>query len=227
MGVVETPPTGCSMSKVAILSANLNSFDKVVEPVKQKGIDFTYHCFTDEDFPPITGLTPRLQYRIPKMFGWQMFPRYDYYIWLDGSLAITRDDAVKWFLEELGSADIAVFKHPTRKTIQEECDHIEDHLQKGKPYITSRYKNGLHKGQLADIKLDKDYTDDHLYASTAFIYKNSRKVRKTLSYWWSHQSRYYTCDQLAFTYALKDLNVKVIEENPFKASHLTHASKHK
>lgn len=217
--------------KLAILTANLNSFDKVVEPVEQElpfGIEsIAYHCFTDSDFPPITGLTPRLQYRIPKTFGWQMFPDYDYYIWLDGSLSFTKENCARWFMDYLGSADIAVFKHPWRKSIQEESDHIEEHLQAGKPYITSRYKNGLHKEQLEDIKLDTDYIDDHLYASTAFIYKDSEEVRDAMRLFWLHQSRYYTCDQLAFTYNLKDLAVKIIDENPFKASHVTHVSKHK
>lgn len=216
--------------KLAILSANLNSFDKVVEPVEQelpKGVDeIAYHCFTDSDFPPITGLTPRLQYRIPKCFGWQMFPGYDYYIWLDGSMSFTKEDSAKWFVDQLDNADLAAFKHPYRSTIQEECDHIEDHLNQGKPYITSRYKNGLHKEQLADIQLDDNYEDDHLYASTAFIYRDSEEVRDAMRLWWLHQSRYYTCDQLAFTYALRGLAVRVIDENPFKAAYLTHVSKH-
>jgi hypothetical protein len=216
--------------KLAILSANLNSFDKVVKPVDQllpEGIDqVDYHCFTDSDFPPITGLTPRLQYRIPKCFGWQMFPDYDFYIWLDGAMTFTKEDSAKWFLDQLGNADMAVFKHPWRKSIEEEADHIEEHLKLEKPYITSRYKNGLHKEQLADIQLNENYEDDHLYASTAFIYRDNEEVRDALRMWWLHQSRYYTCDQLAFTYNLKDLAVKVINENPFKASHMTHASKH-
>jgi hypothetical protein len=216
--------------KLAILSANLNSFDKVVKPVDQTlpdGIDLIeYHCFTDSDFPPITGLTPRLQYRIPKCFGWQMKPDYDYYIWLDGSMTFTKEAGVKWFMQQLGNADMAVFKHPWRKTIKEESDHIEEHLQQGKPYITTRYKNGLHKEQLADIQLDNDYKDDHLYASTVFMYKDSEEVRDALRMWWLHQSRYYTCDQLAFTYALRDLAVKVIKDNPFKSEYLNHASKH-
>lgn len=216
--------------KLAILSANLGNFDKVIEPVEQelpKGIEsITYHCFTDADFPSITGLTPRLQYRLPKTFGWQMFEGYDYYIWLDASMSFTTPDCAQWFVDQLGNADVAVFKHPYRKSIQEEADHIEDHLKKNKPYITSRYKNGLHKEQLKDIQLS-DYLDDHLYASTAFIYRDSEEVRDALRLWWLHQSRYYSCDQLAFTFVLKDLAVKVIDENPFSCSHMTHISKHK
>lgn len=216
--------------KLAILSANLNSFDSVVPPVDQElpeGIEqVDYHCFTDEDFPPITGLTPRFQYRIPKLFGWQMSEGYDYYLWLDGSMTLEKEDAVRWFIDQLGEADILAYKHPTRNSIKEESDHIEDHLREEKPYITARYKNGLHKEQLADIQLDTEYQDDHLYASTAFLYRDSEEVRDALRLIWLHQSRYYTCDQLAFTYGLRNLAVKVIDQNVFRASHLKHGSKH-
>lgn len=213
-------------NKVAVLTCILGGFDKPIDPVKQD-TEITFKRWTDEDFPPITGLTPRFQYRIPKYFGWQMLSGHDVYIWLDGAVSLLHHDSVRWLLDELGDADIAVFKHPYRKTIQEESDHIEDHLQKGKPYITSRYKNGLHKEQLADIQLDKDYIDDHLYASTAFIYRDSEAMRDRLKLIWLHQSRYWTCDQLAFTYGLKDLAVNVIDQNPFKSKWVGLVSRHK
>lgn len=217
--------------KIAILSANLGNFDRPLEPVKQKlmNSDYVvdYHCFTDEDFPPITGLTPRLQYRLPKYFGWQMYPGYDYYIWLDASMSLQDSESAWYFLRQCLGKDMVVFKHPWRKTIKEESEHIEEYLKKGNKYITSRYKNGLHKEQLADIYLDKDYVDDHLYASNVFMYKDSEAVRDVLRLIWLHSSRYFTCDQLAFTYATKDLDVEVIKDSPFKSKFVTLASPHR
>lgn len=219
--------------KLAILSANLNNFDKVVKPVEQDlphGIDqIDYHCFTDSDFPPITGLTPRLQYRIPKLFGWQMFPGYDYYIWLDGGCSFLREDCAEYYLKQLGDADFAFFEHPNRSTIRQEVDHIEDHLQKGKPYITSRYKNGLHKEQYADILLDESFVDDKLYASTTFIYRDSEEVRDMMRLWWLHQSRYFTCDQVVLPYVLwkQELVVKSFDQPLYKSGYMSLVSKHK
>lgn len=216
------------MSSVAVLTANLGGFDDPVDPVPQvTQIPYKFHRFTDENFPPIMGLTPRLQYRIPKMFGWQMFPSYDYYIWLDGSVSLMQEDSINWLLEQLGNADIAVFKHPWRDTIKEEVDHVEEKLQSGNSYITSRYKNGLHKEQYADILLDTDYFDSKLYASTAFIYRDSEHMRDVLRMWWLHTSRYFTVDQIVFPYILKDSDVKVIEENPFKGKYVSLVSSHK
>lgn len=226
--------------KIAILSAILGNFDSPVDPVPQdlpEGVEVTFHRFTDTDFPPITGLTPRFQYRIPKMFGWQMFPGYDVYIWLDGSMSLTRPDSVKWLLEQLGNTDIAFFKHPWRKTVKEEVDHIEQKLQEGNKYITSRYKNGLHREQLNEFTLN----DDTLYASTAFIYQYNFKSSTLLQNWWLFQSRYYTCDQVNLPFAiektkrdlrfyadeLKPLTVKKIDEDIFKIPYISLVSKHK
>lgn len=219
--------------RVAILSANLGNFDSPVDPVKQdlpEGVtEITFHRFTDADFPPIVGLTPRLQYRIPKLFGWDMFTGYDIYIWLDGSVSFKRPDCVKWYLEQLGDSDMAFFRHPNRGTIKQEVDHIEEKLQQNHWYITPRYKNGLHKEFMELVNKDPVYKDEHLYASTAFIYKNNAGSRKTMSVWWLLQSRYFTCDQVQLPYAMfvTGAKVKKIPDNLFKIGYLSLVSHHK
>lgn len=219
--------------KIAILTANLGNFDTPVDPVPQdlpKGVDeITFHRFTDSNFSPVTGLTPRLQYRIPKLFGWQMFPGYDVYLWIDGSMSLAHPDSVKWFLEKLGNNDIGLFKHPWRNSIKEEADHIEEKLQQGKRYITSRYKNGLHKEQLAECLSDPDFKDTILYTSTAFLYRNNKKVQGAMKLWWYYQSRYFTCDQIVLPYVVfkNNLKVGVINEDQYHIPYLTIVSKHK
>lgn len=208
---------------LAILTANLGSFDTIKEPVPQN-CEYNYHCFDDSNYPPITGLTPRFQYRIPKIFGWQLFPDYDCYLWLDGAWSFTRPDCAEWFLEQLGDGDMAFFKHPTRKTVREEVAHIEEYLNKGDKYLTPRYKNGLHKEQLENMP---HYFDDRLYASTAFIYKNTREVREAMTQWWLNQSRYFTCDQVSLPYAVRDLDVRILDAHIYKTPYLTEVSKHK
>ena len=221
--------------KVAILSANLGNFDtNISEPVKQdlpEGVEVVFHRFTDKDFPPIADLPSRFQYRIPKMFGWQMFPGYDIYIWMDGGMNLERSDSVKWLLDQLGEADIAFFKHPWRKTVKEEVDHIEQKLKEGNEYITSRYKNGLHKEQYELAISFPDFIDNTLYASTAFIYRFNLEAINLLTAWWGFQARYYTCDQVNLPYALfnrqEEVNVKTINEDVFKNPYVTIVSKHK
>lgn len=214
--------------KIAILTANLGGFDTPVDPVPQN-IDVTFHRFTDEDFPPIADLPPRFQYRIPKMFGWQMFPDYDIYVWLDGSMSLPREDSVQWFIDKLGDNDMVVFKHPWRDTAQQESDHIEEYLAKGNKYITSRYRNGLHKEQLQDMLNTPNYIDDELFASTVFAYRNTRKVHWTLMFWWLQTSRFFTVDQIVMAYALRanELSLTVLEDNLFKMPYLKLVSAHR
>ncbi len=219
--------------KVAILTAILGNFDTPVDPVEQElpeGVEsVTFHRFTDEDFPPITGLTPRLQYRIPKLFGWEMFPGYDVYIWLDGSVTFKRPDCLKWFLDQLGDADFAFFKHPVRRNIRQESAHIEEKLQQGSGYIVSRYKNGLHREMVNHALGDTAFKDNQLFTSTSFIYRDSALTRDALRMWWFYQSRYYTCDQINQTYALfrSGAKVNVIPDNQYKIGYLSLVSHHK
>lgn len=219
--------------RIGILTANLGKFDEDIESVKQnlpEDVEVIFHKWTDKNFPPITGLTSRFQYRIPKMFGWQMFPeqeffeRIDVFIWLDGSMSLQHPDSVKWFIEQLGySNDMLFFKHPERDTIKSEVEHIEEKLQKGSKYLTSRYKNGLHKECYKEIMKDEDFVDNKLFASTVFAYKNTEKVQEALRDWFFWQSRYYSCDQIPLPYVLwkNNIKVKIINENVFDFKYLT------
>lgn len=204
--------------KIAVLSCNLGKFDIPVEHVKQD-IDVDYHTFTYDDFPQIADLPPRFQYRIPKLFGWQMLPGYDRYIWLDGSMQLTRPDSVSWMIKCLGDKDIAFFKHPWRNSVREEVNFIEQRLKDNDPYITPRYKGGLHKEFL------RDYGDSNLYASPVFIYGDW--AQDTLWKWWALQSRYYTCDQVSLSEALKGVRVGVLPGHVFRNDYLKVGSKHK
>lgn len=207
--------------KTIILTANLNSFDKVKPPVEQT-VETQYFCFNDRNFPPVTGLTPRLQYRIPKTHGWQLKPGYDCYVWLDGSISIHNPRALEEFIVLLQDYDIIFFKHPWRKTVREEVDHIDEYLEKGNEYITSRYKNGMHW----DLYDEMGY-DAPLYASTFFVYKNIPEVQEALKQWWYLGTRYYSCDQIALSYAIKDLIVYRMEGNVFRNQYTKIVSKHK
>ncbi|SRR5258705_13446793 len=221
---------------IAILSANLGSFDtNPKDPVSQwsdkKGtVNIIFHRFTDEDFPPIADINPRFQYRIPKLFGWEMFPGHDIYIWLDAGMSLQRPDSVEWFLGQLGEADMAFFRHPWRGTVKQEVEHVEKKLQENNRYITPRYKNGLHKELHKLMQADSSFRDEHLFASNVFIYRNNPNVHEMMKHWWYYQSRYFTVDQIALSYAMsltKNLTVNKIPDNLFKIGYISLVSQHK
>jgi hypothetical protein len=211
--------------KIAAITANLGSFDKEYEPVEQS-VPTDFFKFTDENFPPRSkAMTPRLQARIPKMFGWQMVPGYDAYIWYDSSLAVTSKDMVAWFLTQLGDADVVFLKHPERNTVKEEAEFIKKKVAENHYYLAPRYANELIDEQMAELQ--GWYTDDLLLASTTFMYKNNERVHALMKEWWYHTSRYHTVDQLGLPYALLNsgCNFNVINDNYLHLSHMKHMRK--
>lgn len=214
---------------IAVITANLSNFDPRIDYVKQS-LPYDFYRFTDENFPPrICSMTPRLQARIVKIFGWQMVPPHDYYLWVDASCILSHPDSIKWFIDQCQSVDMAVFKHNERHTIQEEADFLKKRLNMNCRYITPRYKNELIDEQLAAIHTNKDFVDQKLFASTALIYKNTPAVRNVMFHWWHHTSRYHSIDQLSLPFVLFEQNChyNIIDHDYLKIPYLEHVRKRK
>lgn len=210
-----------SSMKVAVVSANLGAYDQEAAwPALGPDVDVVR--LTDRNFPPRPlAMTSRLQCGIPKWFGWQFAPCAEVLIWIDASCAPT-ERAVSWFLARLGTADLAVFRHPERATIQDEYDFMVDRLQRrGETYLTSRYK-----GEWLDAQYDLIYrAQAHrlpLYASTAFAYRPRARVQAALAEVFTMKARYLLHDQLALPYVLDkhECLVNVIPDNYLKCEAL-------
>lgn len=205
---------------VAVTSANLGSFDKKQNHVPQEyhDGDVAYHTWTDENFEPRkNSMTPRLQARIPKMMSWNMLPGHDFYLWVDSSCQLADKGSVKWFMDQLGSADFAFFRHNKRKTVGEEAEYLRKRLDMGCPYITPRYKGEHLDRQMAVIE-----EDNPLFATTAFIYNDTKEARDALTLWWLHTSLYHSIDQLSLYKAVTDAGASynVIDEDYLKCKYL-------
>jgi hypothetical protein len=189
------------------VSANFGSFDK---PVDDGRI-----TITEKEFPGRNkSMTPRLQARIVKTHMWEFVPGYDYYLWVDSSCRLQKGGS-QWFLNKLGDADIAVFKHPHRNTVQQEADYLKHRLAIKCPYITPRYEGEDIDGQLTAVDPSAP-----LYASTAFICKDSPVLREAMKEWWYQISRYHSIDQLALPHATQSLRVNIIPDNYLKCEAL-------
>jgi len=206
--------------KVCVYSANLGSFDPLSENTPQS-VAHEFCLFTDENFPPRDkAMTPRMQARIVKMFGWQLVPDYDIYLWHDASVRLSNRTSVKWFMEKLGDAEMAVFIHPDRETVLDEADYLKFRLLAEKegskrPYVLPRYENEWIDDHLLEVDPNRQ-----LLASTAFIYKNTLGVQQAMKRWWYYTSRYHIIDQLGFPEAIKNLQVNVMHEPYTKCIYL-------
>lgn len=206
--------------RVTILSANLGDYDAPnVWPalVVPEGVDLSIVRLTDATFPPRPlAMTSRLQCGIPKWFGRDFAPGADVILWIDASCAPTAG-AVGWFLERLGSADIAVFAHPARRTVGDEVAFMTARMARpGETYLTSRYGGEDLDGMAARVSPDLP-----LYASTAFAYRT--RIQPILEEVFLWKARHLLHDQLALPYVLHrhGVRVSVIPDNYLKCAALT------
>lgn len=201
------------MKRLLVYSANLGNFDKPKDYEEQElpeGIDqIEYWRCTDEDFPPrFNSMTPRLQARIVKMFGWQMKPGFDYYLWVDSSCRLSKPDSVKWFMDKLGSTQMTVFKHPNRSTVKEEADYLKQRLIDEREGRKQKYVMTRYDGEDIDGALSEVNPNAELYASTSFIYRNTADMQKVMQEWWYQTSRYHSIDQLSLPHCLNILSIE-------------------
>lgn len=204
--------------KIALISANCGGWDdekRWVDQVIPDGWELSIHRLNDKNWPMRQrAMTPKMQSTIPKFFGWQMFPGMDAYIWVDASRTIIRQDFVTWMIGQLGEADMALFLHPQRNTIESEVNYIKHYVSIKSPYLYSRYSEEWIDEQLSVLKSDPLFEDKVLYASTVLAYRPVETVQAATIEWWHHFTRYHIMDQLALPYVVWKHNVKV---NPIKA----------
>lgn len=200
--------------KIAVISANLSNMDEVAENVPQS-LPYDMFMFTDKNFlPRFNSMTPRLQAKIPKCFGWQMAPGYDYYLWLDSTLTLSTPDSLKYFIDNCKGHDVVVFKHPSHPNVRQEARYTRKGIKQEARYIVARYQNELLKEMMQEIEADKTFVDDLMVNGGAFMYKNTVGVHKMLKEWWYYISRYIVQDQISFPYVLQKsgLRVKVMPD---------------
>lgn len=195
--------------KIAVISANSGGFDNGTKHVPQS-LPYDYFMFNDENFPPrFNSMTPRLQAKIPKCFGWQMAPGYDYYLWIDGNLALTSRDSLKYFYDNCQNYDVVALQHPRRNTVKWEARYLQRGLKLGSRYMVGRYTNEWVDEQMTEINADKDFVDDILVNGGVFMYRNTPEVQQMLKEWWYHISRYLIMDQCSWAYVLKKSGLRV------------------
>ncbi len=194
--------------RIAVISATLGGFDEPQEHEPQS-VPYDYFFFNDDNFPPRPHtLKPRVWAKIPKMFGWQLAPGYDYYLWIDGNQKLAHEDSIKYFLDCCQGHDIVFTRHPKRPNIRQETRVMRKGVRQ-QPYYRQRYQGELEEEFYRLIANDKDYTDDILLSGGIFIYRNIPEVQNALKDWWYYITRYHVNDQLSLPYVLKKSGLKL------------------
>lgn len=203
------------MVKILHISANTNSYHKNynrkhVAQQTTMGIEYKRIFLTDKNFPNReNALNPRLQAKMPRMLGFDMYPGYDYYFWSDSNITLNRSDAIMSFYNLCRDKEMVVFKHPHRSFLYEEFKFMSDNV--GIPFL-EKYKGEFIKEQYERYKSElKNFRGVPLYASGCFMYKNTEKTRMLMKEWYFQNCRYSTQCQLSLPYVVQKYNPAIVE----------------
>lgn len=134
------------------------------------------------------------------------FEEYDFSIWIDGntSLKVTPEKLI----EELGDADILVYKH------WRDCTYDEALAEIGLTQTQDEIDDIL--SQMQRYRAEGFPTHFGLAATTYVIRRHNKEVEKFNNYWWAEICRGSKQDQLSFNYCAWKLGIKI---KYFKESH--------
>jgi len=199
--------------KTALITACLGGIDLPRNHVKQN-IDVSVFQFDDNNYPPRVSMKPRIQAKTVRMFGWEFAPGFDYYIWIDSSFRMCKENSTQWLIDMCGDKDIAFFKHPIRNTPQEEKECLEKSMNE--PYISARYKNEIYNPDWFG-----NYT---LFATGIIIYKPTDIVKTMMKEWFFQVARYHSNDQLSLSSIVVNMNIPyaLIDKNIYRTEYFKH-----
>lgn len=141
---------------------------------------------TDATFPPRRcAMTPRLQARIPKCFGWEFLPGAEILVWCNANYS-PQAGAIDWLVEQLGDFDAAFFAHPVRATVGEELDFLAAHGDSH--YLRGRYTHE---------QVGPWPRNGWLPNGAVFAYRPTASMRAALTDWFLAMARYHLNDQLS------------------------------
>lgn len=180
--------------KIAVLSANFGNID---EPKKQpeQTLNIDHYYFTERNSPyTFQDLSNRLKGKFFKMMSHRLLPSYDIYIWIDANIQIKSSEFVSFLVKSLGDNDIAISRHPARRSPQEETEYICTEIDKGSKYLSTRYSKEAMKRELEFIG-----DADSLYWCGLFIRRNKPQINGLFEKWWEGNVLFQAFDQNLFS----------------------------
>jgi hypothetical protein len=194
------------MKKIAVYTCITGDYESKLDQQNYEGADFYF--YTDKELTEqehwiersaTTLFTdPRRNARYHKLLSHEMFPEYDFTIWLDGSVVLKTP--AQTLIDELGDADILTSFHPIRKTVREEAEECKRlHLD-----IPGKIETHVQK------MLDDWFLDDFGLAETKVVVRrNNDEVKKFNKIWFYSLVTGSLRDQLTFPYVVWKTGIKV------------------
>ena len=131
-------------------------------------------------------VTHRMKAKLPKILPHKVLPEHDYSIWVDSNVTLQKS-AIE-LLEYFEYPDVGVFRHPVRKTINDEIE------------ICGKWKLDDEK----NLFYHKD-KEGKLAWCGIIIRKNIPSVHLACEQWWAEICAGSSRDQISFPYTLGKL----------------------
>ncbi len=203
------------MSKVTVFTCAIGNHDWIHRPrIKPAGIDFlrfsnrkpwNLRGWRHKDLPEVPGSpTARVVSRFPKLRPQEALPQdYDIGVWIDGSIEVLADIQPLIEIFDTSGADLALFAHPSGRTVSEEIDfamaggRIPPKFHAAAEQQRERYK----AAGVGDQKI--------IEATIIFHRLNSAAARKAGRVWWDEITTYTERDQVSQPFAMRDADLKI------------------
>lgn len=168
-------------------------------------------CYDDYNTPPMKNLLhSRTKSRIYRTLEWMNYDA-DYYVWFDASFELKSTNLGDILLENLGDADICLYKHMDRNTVQQELLAVTESIKNGNGYCIDRYDGQPMEEMINSFHKDITWKDNILFNTGFFIYR--KKIIENRNYnlmtdWYFHNCLWTNEDQLILPYLIHKHNIK-------------------
>lgn len=204
--------------KIALLSANIGSFD-TPHPIVKQSEEYELFYYTENTLPfPLPNLDNRMKGKYFKTQA-HRFLDHDVFIWGDGSIEVIDGHFIRACLVGLEKHDVVITEHAERSNPFQEFAYIKEHINK--PYLFNRYCKQPFDAEASFYREAGMPEDTPLYNCYFFARWNSEKLNTAFDTWWDITLRYTNLDQAAFSYAAwkHRLNIKIIENKDLFIRH--------
>jgi len=147
------------------------------------------------------GLSPRLRSRYPKILPHRVLPDAGITVWVDGNVVILADLTPLIDAFRRSGADLALFPHPTGRTVDDEIDAAQERGLVG----DQDRADALRRRYRASGVLDTPVTENTILFRRA----GSPALEAAMERWWAELTGQTERDQICLAHALADQGVRV------------------
>ena len=150
------------------------------------------------EFSRLDQYNHRRNAKYPKILASNLYPQYDYIVWVDGTKALNADPIQ--IISKNPDADIHLFKHPLRDCAYAEAEEVAKLKLDNIITLADQFRFYQRSG------MPHKY---NLYELPTFIRKSTEVTKMMEMMWWEQICKYSSRDQISLPYVLWQLEDKI------------------